>query len=256
MKTWLTCVATAVLSSSLASTAQSDPRLFELRVYHAAPGKLPALEQRFRDHTVKLFAKHGMENVGYWIPLDDKDGATNTLIFVLAYPSREAREKSWQAFAADPEWQAAYRASEVDGKLVGKAESKFLVATDYSPAIAPRAVPPRVFELRTYTASEGNLSALNARFREHTLRLFAKHGIENVAYWTLAPTEKDADRMLIYLIAHPSREAAGKAFEAFRSDPDWLAARKASEEKVGGSLTMPDGVKSLFLRPADYSPMK
>lgn len=255
MKT-LALLATLLAANTLAIAAQPDTRLYEMRVYYAAPGKLADLEKRFRDHTVKLFAKHGIENLGYWIPTDEKDGSANTLIYVLAYPSREAREKSWKAFGADPDWQAAYKASEVNGKLVEKADVKFMVATDYSPAIAPKVAPERVFELRTYTASEGNLAHLNARFRDHTRQLFEKHGIQNVAYWNLAPTEKDADKMLIYIISHASREAAAASFDAFRADPAWLAARKASEEKAGGSLTAKDGVKSVFLKATDYSPTK
>ncbi len=110
--------------------ANPDTRCFEMRTYYAAPGKLDALHARFRDHTCKLFEKHGMQNIGYWVPVDNPD---NKLIYILAYPSREAREKSWKAFMADPDWQKAYKASEVNGRLVAKAESLFLSATDYSP---------------------------------------------------------------------------------------------------------------------------
>ncbi len=110
--------------------AAPDTRCFEMRTYYAAPGKLDALNARFRDHTCKLFEKHGMQNLGYWVPMDNPD---NKLIYLLAYPSREAREKSWKAFMADPDWQKAYKASEVNGRLVAKAESLFLSATDYSP---------------------------------------------------------------------------------------------------------------------------
>jgi len=120
-----------------------------------------------------------------------------------------------------------------------------------------RANPPRVFELRTYTATAGNLPALNDRFRRHTLRLFEKHGMTNVAYWNLLPDQPKADRMLIYLLAHKSVEAARQSFEAFRQDPEWINARKASEEKAGGSLTEPKGgVLSEFLLPTDYSPLR
>src|SRR6185369_13465342 len=101
---------------------------------------------------------------GYWVPLDNPD---QKLIYILAYPSREARDKSWKEFIADPDWKAAQAASEVQGRLVTKVESVFMSATDYSPPIqAGAGSEPRVFELRTYTASAGNLEALNARFRD------------------------------------------------------------------------------------------
>jgi hypothetical protein len=109
-----------------------DTRVFELRTYHAAPGKMDALNARFRDHTCKLFEKHGMTVVGFWNPTDPKE-AGKTLIYILAFPSREAAEKSWQAFREDPDWKAAKAASEKDGPLVEKVESVFMGPTDYSP---------------------------------------------------------------------------------------------------------------------------
>src|SRR5438309_2109365 len=83
----------------------------------------------------------------------------------------------------------------------------------------------RVFEMRTYTATQGNLAALDARFRDHTIKLFEKHGMTNVVYWHLLPDQKDADVTLVYLLAHDSPEAAKKSFDAFRQDPDWVKAR-------------------------------
>ena len=111
--------------------AQSN-RVFELRTYTAAPGKLDALNERFRDHTVKLFTKHGMTHIGYWTPADPPLSA-NTLIYVIAHQSREAAKKSWEGFRSDPEWIKARDASEKDGRLAPKVESVFMNATDYSP---------------------------------------------------------------------------------------------------------------------------
>ena len=98
-------------------------RCSSIAQYTAAEGKLDALHARFRDHTNALFRKHGMEIIGFWVPTEEKQGAKNTLIYILAYPSREAREASWKAFNADPEWQAARKESEKNGKLVDKVES-------------------------------------------------------------------------------------------------------------------------------------
>jgi len=248
---------TAVLLGTLLSTGlirAADTRCFEMRTYYAATGKLDDLNKRFRDHTCKLFEKHGIANIGYWVPLDNPD---NKLIYLLAYPSREAREKSWKEFMADPDWQSAYKASEANGKLVNKVEQRFMTPTDYSPEFKPsNANEPRTFELRTYTVSKGNLAALDARFRDYTMKLFSKHGMENVAYWHLMPDQAGADETLVYLLAHKSRDAAAASFKAFGADPDWVAARKASEEKAGGPLTVPGGVKSVFMKPTDYSQTK
>jgi hypothetical protein len=236
------------------SCAESrDERAFELRTYYATPGKLEALHARFRDHTAKLFAKHGMTNIGYWVPVDNPE---NKLIYVLAFPDRQARERAWQAFSADPDWQAVRKASEANGPLVTKVDSILLRLTDYSPALEIGSSGDRVFELRTYTATPGNLERLHDRFRQHTLKLFAKHGMTNVAYFQIDSDQPAADRTLIYLLAHKDRQAAAASFGAFRQDPDWIAARTASEAAGGGSLTVPDGVKSQFLQPTDYSPLR
>jgi hypothetical protein len=109
-----------------------EQRVFELRTYHAAPGKMKALHARFRDHTWRLFKKHGMTLVGFWSPTDAGE-AENTLLYLLAFPSEGAAAKSWEAFMADPEWKTVKAESEKDGKLVEKVESIFLQATDYSP---------------------------------------------------------------------------------------------------------------------------
>src|SRR5262245_51030241 len=110
-----------------------DSRCFEIRTYTAAPGKLEELHARFRDHTLKIFKKHGMEVVGFWGPTDKEKGSENTLVYVLAFPSREARDKAWKEFGADPEWQEAQKKSEENGKLTQKVEYVILMATDYSP---------------------------------------------------------------------------------------------------------------------------
>lgn len=114
------------------ASAQTSNRVFELRTYTAAPGKLEALNRRFRDHTVKLFTKHGMTHVGYWTPADPPL-SENTLTYVIAHESREAAKKSWDAFRKDPDWIKARDESQKDGSLTEKVESVYLNPTDYSP---------------------------------------------------------------------------------------------------------------------------
>ena len=124
-----------IIGSALHPTAgyaQGGKRVFEIRTYTAAPGKLDALNARFRNHTVKLFEKHGMTNIGYWTP-QDPPLAENTLIYVLAHKDREAAKQSWDAFRKDPTWLKARTESEAQGPLTTKVESVFLDATDYSP---------------------------------------------------------------------------------------------------------------------------
>lgn len=131
LATIVTILTTIPTTSAQTDTATSAPRVFELRTYTTEPGRLDALQARFRDHTTRLFEKHGMTNIGYWTPTDEPQ-SKNTLIYLLAHPSRDAAKKSWDAFINDPEWHKARDASEKDGPIVNKVESVYLEATDFS----------------------------------------------------------------------------------------------------------------------------
>ena len=146
-RTLIRSISTAALLPA-ANLLASDKRVFdthaaesdvvhELRVYHCYEGKLPDLLRRFREHTTKIFEKHGMTNVAYWLPMDEPQ-KSNTLIYILAHPSREAAAANWRAFSADPEWQSVQKASEANGKIVEKVDSTFIVLTDFSPKIQSR----------------------------------------------------------------------------------------------------------------------
>ena len=126
--------ASTLLLGTRATAADTPPagKVYELRVYHANPGKLEALHARFRDHTCKLFQKHGIELVGFWTPTQGEE-AKNTLYYIIAFPDAEAQKKAWQAFRDDPDWKKAKADSEKEGVLVNKVDSTNLKATDYSP---------------------------------------------------------------------------------------------------------------------------
>ncbi len=126
------CVVSFSAGKSVGADEAKEPRLYELRIYTTHPGRLDALHARFRDHTTKLFEKHGMKNHMYWVPTD-KDTKDNTLIYVVSHKNREAADKSWAAFIADPEWKKAQEASEKDGKIVSKVERHYMTLVDYSP---------------------------------------------------------------------------------------------------------------------------
>jgi NIPSNAP len=121
-----------MLPSMPVADAQGDRRVFELRTYTAPEGKLPELQARFRNHTMRIFNKHNMTSIGYWVP-QDAPNSQNTLIYVLAHPSRDAAKKNWADFQADPEWQKVSTESQVNGRIVSKVESVFMDPTDYSP---------------------------------------------------------------------------------------------------------------------------
>jgi len=135
----LICFALVVMITTVlsAQTARSIPaadakqRIFEIRTYTTEPGKLPDLLKRFRDHTTKLFEKHGMTNIGYWVPTDEPR-SQNTLIYILAHNSRDAAKQSWKDFQADADWIKVKEASEANGKIVTKVDSVFADPTDFS----------------------------------------------------------------------------------------------------------------------------
>ena len=118
--------------SAFESVAQAQgERIFEMRTYTAHPGRLDALNARFRDHTTRIFEKHGMTNVGYWTP-QEAPLAENTLVYILAHDSRDSGQASWDAFRADPEWSQVAEESQRDGRIVESVDVLWLEATDYS----------------------------------------------------------------------------------------------------------------------------
>ena len=125
----------AASQSEKTNPTQASGAVYELRIYHAAPGKLGELLARFRDHTIKLFNRHGMKSVAYWTPLDEPE-KSNTLIYILHHPSREAAAANWKSFQDDPEWQSVKEKSEANGKLVDKVDSTYMALTDFSPPLS------------------------------------------------------------------------------------------------------------------------
>ena len=119
-------------NASSVALAQGAGKVFELRTYTAPEGKLPNLQARFRDHTIRIFNKHGMKSVGYWVP-QDAPAKDNTLIYIISHDSREAAKKNWADFQADPEWKKVSAESQVDGRIVSGVVSVFMDAADYSP---------------------------------------------------------------------------------------------------------------------------
>jgi len=234
---------------SLQTIAQNtDSRVFELRIYYAEPGKLDALVERFQKHTVQLIKKHGMENIGYWLPVNNEK---NQLLYVLAYPNMEAREASWKAFIADPKWKKVAEKSERNGKILTKIESVFMKAADFSATIGASKKGNRVFELRTYTAAPDKLDNILARFRNHTTALFENHGMTNLAYWTTIE-ENPVQPKLIYILAHNSEEAGKKSFDNFRKDPEWIKVKTASESN--GIIV--EKIESVYMKALPFSKIR
>lgn len=246
-------VTTLFLSIFTLMTAQSqneDNRYYELRTYYSPEGKRPDLIKRFQNHTVKLFEDSGMENLGYFLPIDESN---QTLVYFLSYPDKAARDVSWKQFLENPKWKKVHKKSIKKGELVSKIDEVFLTeAPELNPETNVKLMQgDKIFELRTYTCLPGKLENLNARFRDHTLKLFEKHGMVNLTYWFTE--EKSGEQpKLVYLLAHKNMEAAKASWDAFRVDPDWISARDASEAE--GKIV--EKVESLYLKALPFSAVK
>jgi hypothetical protein len=215
--------------------------LYESRIYTAVPGKLPAVNDRFAKHTLGYFKKHGIGILGFWT---DEIGTSNRLTYILAFDSMADREQKWSAFQADPGWHQVRADTEAAGPIVAQVHNTFMRLTPYSPKPQIRS---NVQELRIYDAMPGKLPALHDRFAKHTMQLFAKHGIENIAYWT---DDVGTSNRLVYMLGYPDLGAREKSWAAFMADPDWQQARAESEKN--GPLVRVSSHAILRLTP--YSP--
>ena len=215
--------------------------LYESRVYYTVPGRLAALNARFADHTMGFFRKHGIGMLGFWT---DEIGISNRLTYILTFDSMADREAKWAAFQADPGWQQVRSQTEADGPIVAQVVNSFMRLTPYSPE--PR-IDTAVQELRVYDAMPGKLPNLHDRFANHTMKLFEKHGIANIAYWV---EDVGTSNRLVYLLGHPDLGSREKGFAAFQADPDWQKARADSE--ADGALVRAS--QHCILRPTAYSP--
>lgn len=231
--------------SQQAATIKSN--YFEIRKYYANPGKLPDLIKRFENHTLALFEKSGMENVAYFVPVENND---NSMTYILGYPDEESRDRMWNQFNNDPEWQKAYKESVVNGALVAKVDQTFMTLV---PELneRPRPTESGVFQLRIYTCFDGKIDDLITRFKDHTQELFERQGLKNYPYWITS--EKGGEQpKLVYLLAHQDKDRFEASFQAFAKDSDWVKAKDASE--ANGKIV--EKVDATFFRTLPYSPMK
>jgi hypothetical protein len=215
--------------------------LYESRVYITVPGRLPALNDRFARHTMNFFKKHGIGMLGFWT---DEIGASNQLTYILTFDSMADREAKWTAFQADPGWHKVRAETEASGPIVAQVLNAFMRLTPYSPQ--PR-ITSNVQELRIYDAVPGKLQALHDRFANHTMGLFTKHGIQNIAYWT---EDVGTSNRLVYMLGYPDLGAREKSWAAFVADPAWQKAREESEKN--GALVRVS--RHSILRLTAYSP--
>ena len=195
--------------------------LYENRVYTAVPGKMAALNDRFANHTMGFFKHYGIGMLGFWT---DEIGISNQLTYIVTFDNMADRENKWVPFAADPKRLQVFAETETDGPLVALVENTFMRLTPYSPE--PQ-LSSRIQELRVYDALPGRLPAMHDRFSNHTMGLFEKHGIQNIAYWT---EDVGTNNRLVYMLGYDSLGDREKSWASFAADPDWQKARADSEK--------------------------
>ncbi len=227
--------------------SDSKSTYFEVRKYYANEGKLDDLIKRFQNHTLKLFEKAGMENVAYFVPVENTD---NSMTYILGYPDEKSRDRMWEAFSNDPEWKKAKANSEINGGLVKSVDQTFMVL---APGLNdnPKPMPSGVIQMRTYHMFDGKVPNIQARFRDHTQDLFAKQGLRNYQYWMTVP--KDGSQpQLLYLLGARDQASFDAGFQAFLKDPEWIKARDASE--ASGKIV--EKVDAIMFKTLPFSPLK
>ncbi|MDG2388403.1 MAG: NIPSNAP family protein [Planctomycetaceae bacterium] len=227
--------------------------IYELRIYKANEHRFQHLITRFRDYTDRIFARHNMKALGYWIPTDGTPRQKRRIVYVLKHPSRYEAYANWIHFTNDREWQKVLDMPEFSGLLAEKPTSIFMTETDYSEKVASAIQQAGgVYELRTYTCNEGKLGALNDRFRDHTTRLFGKNGMKNIGYWTTFDLP-ESQNTLIYMVHHESREQADANWKSFLSDPAWKRVARESQRDGKFLAKPPDRI---YLKSLEFSPLR
>lgn len=241
--------------------AAEPGKLYELRIYVTNPGKLEDLHNRFRNHTCKLFEKHGMENIIYWdvVEGDKTDGerAKNMLVYFIAHKDEAARDASWKAFIADPEWQAAAKKSEENGKILAEAPIAILMRdVAFSPADEEvnrdSDAEPRLFELRHYNDGPARVPFTVDRFGSGEVEIFQEAGMQTLKFWRTTD-----DKSFIYLLAHKDREASKKSWATFMKNfRGFMQKYNESGKTPPADAPASSGMEIRFLKPTDYSPRK
>ena len=224
--------------------------VYELRIYKANQDRFEHLSTRFREYTDRIFAKHNMKALGYWVPTDGTTRQKRSIVYLLKHTSRYDAYANWTHFTNDREWQKVLDMPTFRGLLAEKPTSIFMTETEYSDSfVTSNDKADSVFELRFYKCNEGKLDALNARFRDSVISLYEKHKLADVGYWTpFVPPENQ--NTLIYMLQHESREQAAANWKALLNDPKWKPVARAFQEN-GGLLKRPP--ERILLRPLDIS---
>lgn len=273
----------AMLMTFVSSFANAeDKAVYELQCFTLREGTGAKYEQLVKTAGLDAVKKVDVKLLGAWKPTNAAD---ERLILLFSHASKENATMAWDAVKADADWiQANSQFTQANGNVVTGFKRIYLDPLSFGnnlESLLKKDSGSNTYELRTYVTSPGNLKNLYNRFSNHTVKLFEKHGMTNVIYWSVDKNDSVTDanlikalapagaampdlnpptvaheNMLVYFLAHQSEEAGKASFNKFRVDPTWKSALEASEKNAGGSLTVPKGVFSLYLTPCEFSPLK
>lgn len=235
------------LASIPAKSAESP--YFELRVYDVTTNKLAGVLERFRDAVEPIRRKHGINTVGYWT-----SSTTNgeKFVYLMTGANRAAFQKSEMEFGADPDFKAAYAASnQKHGKTVDKITSTTLAAEDAKLDFAPSPTA-RAFDLRFYSINPGKLAAFQARWRDHAVPIYERHHLHSIGWWVAEQKDSEGHEVFVCLLAGESIPAIQKSIAEFHQDEEWQLTERNTEKD--GKLR--SGVTAFKMTPTDFSPLK
>jgi len=233
------------------SVARAAASYYELRIYAVTSNKLDAVLERFRDTVEPVRRKHGIVTVGYW----SAPGTTNggTFAYLMAAASKEELQKQEKQFGADPQFKDGYAASnKKHGKTVDKIDSLPQAVDATAKFDFAAAAKPRVFDLRVYSVLPGKLDAFRARWRDHAVPIYARHGMQSLGWWVSDKKDAVGNDQLICLLAGDSLESLHQSIAVFHKDPNWQHVEKETERD--GKLR--SGVAAFKLTSTDFSTLK
>lgn len=221
--------------------------IHELRIYETAPGGLTSLNNSFANVTMNLFTKHGIQSFGYWT---EDIGTNNRLVYIVEFENMAQRADSWASFRSDPDWQSHLKKQVEENRPgVQKVYNTILIPTTYSPK-QPKGGDGWVYELRQYDTEPGHVPALNDRFANVTMRLFEKHGIKNIGYWT---EDVGVSNRLDYIVAYENMAARETSRKGFLEDPEW---QEATKKSLDAGRPIVRTIHNTVLKPTSYSPLQ
>ena len=243
----------AILLLSACGVVRADttrPPYYELRIYTVTSNKLDAVLERFRDTVEPVRHRHAINTIGYWTVATTNG---DKFIYLLTAPSVEELRRQESEFAADPDFQRGYGASNAKhGKTVDRISTIPLQVDPTAKFNFAPSNPARAFNLRIYSVLPGKLDAFRNRWRDFAVPIYARHSLHSVGWWVADEKDAEGNDQFVCLLAGESVPAISKSIEAFHKDNEWIRVEKETE--ATGKLR--SGVAAYTMIPTEFSNLK